>query len=131
MIPRVMMSEEETGLERAGETFGRAKCFWNIWERRGWTGHQKKVNLASKAWLMRLQAKVAIHVDEEGVAPQLPMAEEGGPFMVIRLQPMTGGLCRFTSTTTAGENDERTVIDISEVVETIVTTSRHRGETFD
>lgn len=42
-IPRVMMGNDEFGLERAGEMFGRARCFWNIWERNGFLGTAKKV----------------------------------------------------------------------------------------
>jgi len=65
---------------------------------------------------------VAIHVDEDGSATELPMAEDSGPCMVIRLQPMTGGLCRFSHTTIDEENLERTVVDFNEVVEKIATT---------
>ena len=38
-----MMSDEEYGLEAAGETFARAKCFWDIWDRATWTMDTRKV----------------------------------------------------------------------------------------
>jgi len=42
-IPRVLRHDEETGLERAGEMFGRACCYWNVWDRRGWSAGTRKV----------------------------------------------------------------------------------------
>ena len=71
-----------------------------------------------------MQGKVVLQIDEDGEQPELPLAEEGGPCMVIRLQPMAGGLCRFSYTTLATEEEERSVVDISEVSEKIVTTSK-------
>ncbi len=40
---RVMMCDEEQGLDAAGEMFGRAKCFWNVWDRPTWTSASPKV----------------------------------------------------------------------------------------
>jgi hypothetical protein len=52
------------------------------------------------------------------------MDEEGGPFMVVRLQPISGGLCRFSYTTTIGDDEvERSVVATADVNEKIVTTS--------
>jgi hypothetical protein len=42
-VPRVMMGNEEFGLEKAGEVFGKAKCFWNVWERNGYLNASRKV----------------------------------------------------------------------------------------
>ena len=118
-----MVSIEEYGLETAGETFGRAKCFWSVWERRSWGGHQKKVRIPAVDLAYTPQARVAIHIDEDGTAPEVPLSEEGGPYMIIRLQPMPGGLCRFSYKTIADADEGRTVIDISEAMERIVNTS--------
>ena len=43
-VPRVMMSEHEVALDAAGESFGRAKCFWNVWDRQGWMNDEAKVS---------------------------------------------------------------------------------------
>jgi hypothetical protein len=42
-VPRALVEEEEIGLESAGEMFGRAKCYWNVWERHGWLHADRKV----------------------------------------------------------------------------------------
>jgi hypothetical protein len=71
---------------------------------------------------------VVVHVDEDGEAEDLAPKQDGGPCMVIRLQPMSGGLCRYSFISTADDEPERTVIPTSEVNERIVTTSEsHPG----
>lgn len=118
------MSNDEFGLDGAKEVYGRAKCFWNVWDRPGWTGEKRKVcgfsiAVASK---LTLQAKVAIHIDEDDFAPELSL-NEGDPCMVIKLQPMAGGLCRFSYATAANDGEARVLVDTSEVEDRIVTTS--------
>ncbi|KAK4685638.1 hypothetical protein P7C73_g4506, partial [Tremellales sp. Uapishka_1] len=113
-IPRVLMSEEEFGLEAAGEILGRAKCFWNVWEKRGWESDSRK-------------AKVAIHVDEDGDSPYVHPRAEDGPCMIVRLQPMSGGLCRFSYSTVDDGEGERTVIDVGDVANKIAITIHKFG----
>lgn len=72
---------------------------------------------------LTIQAKVAIHIDEEDLAPELSL-NEGDPCMVIRLQPMAGNLCRFSYATAADDGDGRVLIDMSEVLERITTISK-------
>jgi hypothetical protein len=48
-VPRVLMSDSEVGLEGAGEMLGRAKLFWNVWERQAWAAQKKKVKSNAKA----------------------------------------------------------------------------------
>ncbi|WWD21038.1 hypothetical protein CI109_105519 [Kwoniella shandongensis] len=107
-VPRVLMSAEEVELEAAGDPFGRAKCFWDVWDKNVWSNVRK--------------AKVVIHVDEDGFAPDIPMVEGSYPLLSIRLQPVAGGLCRFSSTTTGDDDDERVVIAMNEVTTKIATT---------
>ncbi|WVW79055.1 hypothetical protein I302_101018 [Kwoniella bestiolae CBS 10118] len=106
-VPRALMSEHELSLEGAGDPMGRARCYWDVWERNGWLDHRK--------------AKVAVHIDEEGMASNLPVGEDG-PLLCIRLQPMTGGLCRFSYSTADAVDEDRMVIDISEIMDRVVTT---------
>lgn len=68
-----------------------------------------------------------VHIDEDAKALEIPLADEGAPFMVIRLHPMPGGLCRFTYVTNADEVNERIVIDMSDVSEYIATTIHRHG----
>ncbi|KAK8843437.1 hypothetical protein IAR55_007094 [Kwoniella newhampshirensis] len=107
-IPRVLMSTEEVNLEGAGDQSGRAKCYWDVWDRNVWGSVRK--------------AKVVIHIDEDGIAPDIPMEEGSYPLLSIRLQPVAGGLCRFSSTTAGYDDDERIVIALSEVTAKIATT---------
>jgi hypothetical protein len=69
-----------------------------------------------------LQAKVAIQIDEEGLQQDLSLVE-GDPSMVIRLQPMSGGLCLFSYATTVDDGEKRVIIGMEDVFEKIVTTS--------
>lgn len=65
---------------------------------------------------------MAIHIDEDDLAPELSL-NEGDPCLVIKIQPMSGGLCRFSYATAANDGEARVLVDISEVEERIVTTS--------
>jgi hypothetical protein len=47
-VPRALVEEEEIGLESAGEMCGRAKCYWNVWERQGWLQADRKVGANGK-----------------------------------------------------------------------------------
>jgi len=68
------------------------------------------------------QAKVAIQIDEDGLQPDLSLLE-GDPGMVVRLQPMSGGLCGFSYATATDDGEKRVIIAMAEVYEKIVTTS--------
>lgn len=71
-IPRVFKSREEIKL---------ATCYWNVWERSGWMACPAK-------------AKVVVLVDESGDSETLSLGSNGPPLVVVRLQPMDGGVCR-------------------------------------
>lgn len=71
-VPRVLKSREEIKL---------ATCYWNLWERAGW------MTCLSKA-------KVVVLIDESGDSESLTLGTNGSPLVVIRLQPMDGGVCR-------------------------------------
>ncbi|WVF65702.1 hypothetical protein IAT40_000433 [Kwoniella sp. CBS 6097] len=103
-IPRVLAMNSEVELDSAGEAFGRARCFWNVWDRSGWTDQRP--------------GKVVVQVDENGVAEPLPL-QDRGPLLAIRLQPMPGSLCRFSFSTNEVQDEDRMVINMSEVTEKI------------
>lgn len=66
---------------------------------------------------------MVIHIDEVGAADDLVLSEEMGPCMLIRLQPLTGGLCRLSYATLADEGDDREVISMSDAMDKIATIS--------
>lgn len=60
-----------------------------------------------------------MHVDEEGLSPDLPL---GDHLLAFRVQAMPGGFIRFSYRTATGDED-RQVIDVSEVLEKTMSTS--------
>lgn len=69
------------------------------------------------------QARVVVQIDEQGMSQDLPLSEDAGPCLAIRLQPMPGDLCRFSYTSLAEDQDARLLLPTSEVVDKIATTS--------
>lgn len=58
-----------------------------------------------------LQPKVVVHIDAEGTADPVPFGmggpgAGGAPYVVIRVQPIAGELCRF-AVSSCNEDDER------------------------
>ena len=106
-VPRVLQSETEVDFE--GGDLERATCFWDVWNRNEWCGQRK--------------GKVVIHVDEDGMAPALPIDTRSTKLSVY-LQPMAGGLCRYAHSVAGKEEAERIVVDMSEVKEKIASTSK-------
>ncbi|WRT68909.1 uncharacterized protein IL334_005891 [Kwoniella shivajii] len=44
--PRVLVKENEIPLDKAGDPTGRAKCYWNVWDRNGWSDSHKFTSTA-------------------------------------------------------------------------------------
>lgn len=61
-----------------------------------------------------------MQVDEEGTNPEIPL---GDSLLVFRVQAMPGGFTRFSYKTATGDED-RQVIDVSEVLEKTISTSQ-------
>jgi hypothetical protein len=47
--PMPLVGEYEIGLEGAGELYGRAKCYWSVWDRQGWSVTGRRVSLPTHA----------------------------------------------------------------------------------
>jgi protein ECT2 len=62
------------------------------------------------------QPKVVVHIDPSREADAIPFGIVGGPFVIIRLQPMVGGLCRYNVTCHSPDEDEDEDIVRSEMV---------------
>ena len=60
-----------------------------------------------------------MHIDEEGTSLDIPLGES---LLAFRVQAMPGGFTRFSYRTTIGDED-RQVIDVSEVLEKTMSTS--------
>ncbi|CAE7058756.1 unnamed protein product [Rhizoctonia solani] len=79
--------EREVGLATV------AKTWWNLYSRTAFLSETKK-------------PKVVVHIDAEGAADPLPFGMGGAPYVVIRVQPLAGELCRF-AVSSCNEEDER------------------------
>ncbi|KEP51744.1 RhoGEF gef2 protein [Rhizoctonia solani 123E] len=80
--------EREVGLAT------QAKTWWNLYSRTAFLSETKK-------------PKVVVHIDAEGTADPLPFGMGGAaPYVVIRVQPLAGELCRF-AVSSCNEDDER------------------------
>lgn len=62
-----------------------------------------------------------MQVDEEGTAPDLPL---GDNLLAFRVQAMPGGFTRFSYRTATGDED-RQVVDVSEVLEKTISISTY------
>ncbi|WVQ75384.1 hypothetical protein IAR50_005004 [Cryptococcus sp. DSM 104548] len=109
-VPKVLQSGQEVDLD--GAQLERARCFWDVWDRSTWGGQRL--------------AKVVVHVDEDGEAPELlldPRRQE----LSFYLQPMAGGLCRYSHSVPGEEEEERAVIEMGEVRAKIASTIHEHG----
>ncbi|CAE6396665.1 unnamed protein product [Rhizoctonia solani] len=71
-----------------------ARTWWNLYSRTAYLTETKK-------------PKVMVHIDAEGTADPLPFGMGGAaPYVVIRVQPLAGELCRF-AVSSCNEEDER------------------------
>ena len=68
---------------------------------------------------------MVVHIDPSRQADPIPFGIVGGPFVIIRLQPMPGSLCRYNITCHDPDEEEKEDIIHSDMVPTrIVRTSK-------
>ncbi|KAG8700981.1 hypothetical protein FRC09_005628, partial [Ceratobasidium sp. 395] len=75
-----------------------ARTWWNLYSRTAFLSETKK-------------PKVVVHIDAAGTADPLPFGMggpgvSGAPYVIVRVQPIAGELCRF-SVSSSNEDDER------------------------
>ncbi|QRV87492.1 Formin-like protein 14 [Ceratobasidium sp. AG-Ba] len=75
-----------------------ARTWWNLYSRTAFLTETKK-------------PKVVVHIDADGTADPVPFGmggpgASGGPYVVIRVQPIAGELCRFV-VSSCNEDDEK------------------------
>ncbi|KAG8867078.1 hypothetical protein FRC20_006780 [Serendipita sp. 405] len=101
----VAVRSEEKELENRAGRATQATGFYNIYQRTPYLGEARK-------------PKVVVHVDPSREADAIPFGIVSGPFVIIRLQPMAGGLCRYNVTCNSPDEAEEEHILHSEVVPT-------------
>lgn len=102
-------------VEVAGEQI-RVKPYWNLWDRSGWTATDRK-------------GKIVVQLTEDEDVPELPLPQEGGPTLVIRLEAMPGAVCKLHAVTNTGNEVLRTATSIGEVNGKIIEASELRSGT--
>lgn len=90
-----------------------ARTYFNV--------YQRKAFLAGLASPAPPQPKVVLHVDQSGTADPIPIGARGGPFVVIRVQPIDTDRCRFTVSTRRPRLDRESPDEDEEEEETVST----------
>lgn len=73
------------------------------------------------------QTKVVVHIDALGSADKIPFGVASPPFVIIRLQPLAGGVCRYKVTSSdPSDSGEEDIVQTARVPSRVILTSRHR-----
>ena len=124
----VVLKSENKELELRGGRATYATAYYNLYQRTPYLGEPKKVSALPTDLrpLTTLQPKVVVHVDSSNEADRIPFGIVGGPFVIIRLQPMPGGLCRYNVTCNSlDEDEEEHILHFEAVPARILQTSKH------
>lgn len=98
------------------EPFQRARCFWSLFT----NSPAHKVSCKDEfRESLTPQGKVTMYIDENDISSASSM---GDSVLVFHVQAMPGGFTRFSYRTATGDED-RQVIDVSEVLEKTISTS--------
>ncbi|RXW25312.1 hypothetical protein EST38_g633 [Candolleomyces aberdarensis] len=105
----VLCSEEQEVENRANRTIY-ARTYYNVYTRTAFLQEPKKT-------------KVVVHIDPMGSADPIPFGIGAAPYASIRLQIISGGLCRFSVSSNDPEDDgEEDIVQIERVPSRIVNT---------
>ncbi|KIJ57053.1 hypothetical protein M422DRAFT_150010 [Sphaerobolus stellatus SS14] len=88
----VILCLSEKEVESRGGKLTLARTYFNVYQRTAYLSEPKK-------------PKVIVHIDALGAADDLPFGVSAPPYVVIRIQPMAGELCRY-SVNSSDPNDE-------------------------
>ncbi|KZT60783.1 hypothetical protein CALCODRAFT_84865 [Calocera cornea HHB12733] len=108
------MPEREVDTVRNKTTF--ARTYFNVYHRTAYLGEPKK-------------GKIVLHIDPKEVqADDLPFGVDGGPYVIVRVQPMEGNLSRWRiNTRDPGEPEEEDIIETAEIPDRVIHTIQQYG----
>ncbi|KAH9482553.1 Rho guanine nucleotide exchange factor gef2 [Psilocybe cubensis] len=112
----VLCSDEQEVESRSGRTTF-ARTYFNVYQRTAFLQETKK-------------CKVVVHIDRDrhASADPIPFGQGGPPFVVIRVQLMDGGLCRYSVTSSEPNDDgEEDIVQTSRVPARVVHTIHQFG----
>jgi hypothetical protein len=99
------------------EPFQRARCYWSLFTNP--PAHRVCFHTDDVLPVLTSQGKVVMYIDEPDTPSESAM---GDSVLMFHLQAMPGGFIRFSYKTATGDED-RQVIDVSEVLEKTISTS--------
>lgn len=110
----VLCSDEQEVESRSGR-ITRARTYYNVYQRSAFLQEPKKT-------------KVLVHIDSLGSADPVPFGIGAPPFARIRVQPMAGGLCRYSvSSSDPRDESEEDIVQTERVPSRIVQTIHQFG----
>ncbi|TDL29908.1 hypothetical protein BD410DRAFT_811372 [Rickenella mellea] len=111
----VLCAEDREVESRAGRVTI-ARTYFNVYQRTSFLKEPKR------------KTKVVVHIDALGCADPLPFGMNGPPFVVVRVQPMAGELCRYTVSSSDPEDEpEEDIVQTARVPGRIVQTIHQYG----
>ncbi|KAF8524603.1 hypothetical protein BU17DRAFT_84640 [Hysterangium stoloniferum] len=111
----VILCSTEKEVEARGGRITLAKTYFNVYRRTAYLSEPVK-------------PKVVLHVDAGGAADALPFGLGGPPYVIVRVQPMAGELCRYAVTSCDPDDDgEEDIVHTATVPSRIVQTIHQFG----
>ncbi|KAJ7781077.1 RhoGEF domain-containing protein [Mycena metata] len=111
----VVLRADEMEVESKNGRTTVARTYYNVYQRTAFLQEPKKT-------------KIVVHIDALRSADKIPFGVGAPPFGVIRLQPMAGGLCRYTVTSSdPSDPGEEDIVQTTRVPSRIVLTIHQFG----
>ncbi|KAJ3566313.1 hypothetical protein NP233_g7081 [Leucocoprinus birnbaumii] len=111
----VVLSSDDQEVEcRSGKTTI-ARTYFNVYQRTAFLQEQKKT-------------KIVVHIDPLGSADPIPFGIGAPPFARIRVQPLAGGLCRYSvSSNDPDDEPEEDIVQTERVPQRVIQTIHQFG----
>ncbi|KAG7096774.1 hypothetical protein E1B28_004184 [Marasmius oreades] len=111
----VVLRAEEVEVESKGGKTTIARTYYNVYQRTAFLQEPKKT-------------KIVVHVDDNGTADSIPFGVGLPPFVVIRLQPLAGGVCRYkVNSSDPSDPGEEDIVQTTRVPSRVVLTIHQFG----
>jgi protein ECT2 len=108
----VLLRAEEREVETRGGRITIARTYFNIYERTAFLKEAKKT-------------KVVLHIDDSGCADPVPFGTNGPPYVIVRVRPMAGDLCRYAVTSNdPNDEGEEDIVQTVRVPSRVIQTSK-------
>ncbi|KAL0573970.1 hypothetical protein V5O48_007985 [Marasmius crinis-equi] len=111
----VVLRADEVEVESKGGKVTLARTYYNVYQRTAFLQEPKKT-------------KIVVHIDANGSADKIPFGLGSPPFVVIRLQPLAGGVCRYKVTSSdPSDPGEEDIVQTTRVPSRVVLTIHQFG----